>query len=51
MTHPVVDRVHETAPEAAVHHRLSGLQVEPGVLDGVTEGEGLVPHAVQHLYT
>ena len=49
VAHPVVDGVHDAAPQLLSHHGVSGLHVLDGVLDGVSEGEGVVPHTVQHL--
>ena len=50
VTQSVVDGVHEAAPQTLIHYRLSFLQIELGLLDGVPEGEGVVPNALHHLY-
>ena len=50
VAHSVVDGVQDAAPQTLIHYRLSFLQIELGLLDGVPEGEGVVPNALHHLY-
>ena len=51
VTHPVVHRVHDAAPQGLRHHGVSGLHVDHRVLDGVSEREGAVLYTGQDLCT